>query len=271
MRPNQFSVWLTGLFYVLMAPEGDGGAGGGEGDKGGGKGLTQADIDRAVNDALAKERRKFGADPDVVAKERERLKKLEDAEAERERKEAERKGEYDRVVESIRKEHTTELSAREERYNKLRDELKTERVTKTVEISAATAGAINPKQVAKLMDNVILDDHNQPQVLDDDGKPKLKNGKPYPIDLAVKEFLNDNPHLKKATGTTETAGEGGASGADAGGGGMDDKSTPDLKKLEDDYTTKRTRAEKSGDPMDITTAHKAKRALDEAKAKAKGK
>lgn len=67
--------------------------------------------------------------------------------------------------------------------------------------SAASAhGAINAEQVAQLLDSFIrADDSGSLFVFDGDGERRYnRDGSPLSVQTAVKDFLDDNPHMVKS-------------------------------------------------------------------------
>jgi hypothetical protein len=240
---------------------------------------SQAELDQIIESRLSRERAaarreldKLKADLSGQAPEDLReLEQLRKDKAERERKALEDKGNYDRAVDSIRKEHDEALKKIATDKDALYKELRQTRCHDALLAAASTADAVNPVQVARLLaENVKLNDERRVIVLDDDGNPWLKGGKNISIVDLIEKFAHDNPHLFKAKQQGKPAGsQGGAGTADEGAEGIDAQ----IAEAQTAYDTAHTAAEKTGADHDITAARMARRklvALQAQKGKAKG-
>ena len=163
---------------------------------------TQADVDRIAAERVAAATSQYsGIDP----KEFERL-KTEDAA--RQRKEAERKGEYEKIIAQQKTEHDTETG-------KLKAQLSAERIDGALVREAAAQNAISPEQVKDLLKgNVRTTEAGSLEVLDAEGKPAFKAGKAVSVADLVDGFLKENAHFVAAG-----PGGSGAQGPGYGGGG----------------------------------------------------
>lgn len=271
--PIPFLRTLTTGFLLLLlhGPDDDKGGKGGKGgkgkeddggddDKGGNddRRFTQAELDAAIARRVSRIERKYEGYDEKLN----RLADLEAQEEDRARKANEEKGNYDRALKSAEDKHVEREKTWKKREDTLLGEIRTERVTNRL-IVAATGKAINAAQVAKLLrDEVRLNDEMQPEVIDTDGKPRFKAGRPMTPEELVDEFLGTEKHLKLPSGTLPaTAGDGGADKSDRGGTKELD---PDLDKLEADYKEAVEKA-KMGDAMAVTKAHALKRKLEAAR------
>jgi len=154
--------------------------------------FTQDQLDRIIEDRLAKQRRALerryaGVDPEhyreLVSVEEQ--KKLEDAKA---------KGEFEKILkDTVSKSNAT--------IEQLRNELHSVKVDGAVLSAANNLGAINAQQVAQLMKNQFrLAEDGNVEVLDKNGQPRYNNkGEPMEIADAVKEFLEASPHFSRPT------------------------------------------------------------------------
>jgi hypothetical protein len=143
-------------------------------------------------------------------------------------------------------------------------------IDREIVAAASDNQAHNPKQLATLLrDRIRLTDKYDVEVLDESGGLALKAGKNLTVAELVAQYLDENPHLRKASGTGGSGSKGGQStdseGAAAQGGAMTADVSAKLKAWEE--ATKR--AADTHDPHDVTAAHKAKRAYESAVREAK--
>lgn len=154
--------------------------------------FTQEQLDRIIEDRLAKQRRALekryaGVDPDQYHSmmEAQEAKKLEDAKA---------RGEFEKILrDNAQKSQAT--------IDQLRGELTSVKVDGAVLSAANQLGAINAEQVSSLLKNQIrLADDGGVEVLDKNGNPRYTDkGEPMQVNALVTEFLETNPHFKAAT------------------------------------------------------------------------
>lgn len=154
--------------------------------------FTQEQLDRIVEDRLAKQRRALekryaGVDPEhyreLVSVEEQ--KKLEDAKA---------KGEFEKILkDTVSKSNAT--------IEQLRNELHSVKIDGAVLSAANKGGAINAQQVVALVKNQIkLGDDGNVEIIDNNGNPRYTDkGDPMNVEGLVNEFLSNNPHFKAAT------------------------------------------------------------------------
>jgi hypothetical protein len=154
--------------------------------------FTQEQLDRIVEDRLAKQRRALekrynGVDPEhyrelTAAEEK---KRLEDAKA---------KGEFEKILKDT-------VSKKDSAIEQLRSELHSVKIDGAVLSAASKNGAINAQQVVALLKNQIrLGDDGNVEIIDDNGQLRYtEKGEPYNVDLLVSTFLQNNAHFLAAT------------------------------------------------------------------------
>lgn len=179
------------------AGDGDAGGGSDDGDKGAGKGgdagagggsdktFTQADVDRIVQDRVARAKGTAPADYEDLKVKAAEYDKLADA----------NKTELEKAQEAARK-------ATEERDAAIATSRETAKQT-AVLAAAATAGVVKPEQIYALLpkDAVTIGDDGQVTGADD----------------AVKAFIADNPHFVGQKSNGSGSADGGARGGSAPG------------------------------------------------------
>jgi hypothetical protein len=207
--------------------------------------------------ATKRAKKEASEDPEVKA--------LREFKAEQDRKELERKGEYEKALasqkESLEKEWTPKLTAEQERSNKLASKLRENVVGLRLSDAAGKLNAVNPAQVRQLLDaHLRLNDNHDPIVVDDAGNPRFVGGKPMSPDQLVKEFLDANPHMVRGV-----AGDGGG----AGGGRTltEGASSPEIAKIQAEVERAEKEYAATGSPRALAAFSKATRALTEAKKK----
>ena len=175
-------------------------AGAGSGAPDGEKSFSQADVDRIVSERVAHATQPFtGIDP----KEFTRLKTEDQA---RQQKEAEKKGEYEKIIAQQKADSDKEIGS-------LKSQLAAERIDGALVREAAAQSAINPAQVKELLKGKVrTTEAGGLEILDTEGKPAFKAGKALSVTDLVDGFLKENPHFV-AAGT----GGSGAQGSGYGG------------------------------------------------------
>jgi hypothetical protein len=267
----RFRWWRT--WQQVSETGGAGGGGGGQttgsgtgaGSPGQGAGTratyyTPDEVNEIVEARLARERAKLEArfgGPGAL----EELERLRREEAERKRREEEAKGNYERALQSAAEEHQKQLAALREREEKLRAELRTDRVRANIIAAAAELSAINPDQVADLLEGRRVD--MDPETLtvvcyDEHRKPAFVGGKPMTVKQLVSDYLQANPHLMRPSGTGGSGSTGGAgtstTGTSVAGGRELELARQRVQEL-------RAKAEKSGSYADVTAVFRAERDL----------
>ncbi len=154
--------------------------------------FTQEQLDRIVEDRLAKQRRALekrynGVDP-------EHYKELASAEEQKKLEDAKAKGEFEKILKDT-------VSKKDSAIEQLRSELHSVKIDGAVLSAANKNGAINAQQVVALLKNQIrLGDDGNVEIIDDNGQLRYtEKGEPYDVQLLVNDFLQNNPHFKSAT------------------------------------------------------------------------
>jgi hypothetical protein len=154
--------------------------------------FTQEQLDRIVEDRLAKQRRALekrynGVDP-------EHYKELASAEEQKKLEDAKAKGEFEKILKDT-------VSKKDSTIEQLRSELHSVKVDGAVLSAANKNGAINAQQVVALVKNQIrLGDDGNVEIIDNNGQPRYnEKGEPYNVELLISEFLENNAHFKSAT------------------------------------------------------------------------
>jgi hypothetical protein len=236
------------------------------------KELVNGVVSSRVNEARESATRQA---QNTTPEEKAELQRLRDAEKERERKALEAKGEYDRIIDSVKKDADEKLTAAQKETNRARQILRERTVHAEVIAAAAKYNAFNPKQVAKLLeDRIQIDDNYNVVVYDDHGKPALKAGNPLTVDELVSQYLDESPNLRKTSGTEGSGSQGGRTGSPEtaepgkGGSGAADEQ---VKAAKQEWDALAKIANESKTPADITKAHQAKRRYEKAKQEAQRK
>lgn len=154
--------------------------------------FTQEQLDRIIEDRLAKQRRALekryaGVDPEKYHTmiEAQEAKKLEEAKS---------KAEFENILRDT-------VSKKDSTITQLRNELHSVKVDGAVLGAANKAGAINAQQVSALLKNQIrLGDSGDVEVTDPNGQLRYTDkGEPMSVEALVNEFIDANPHFARAT------------------------------------------------------------------------
>ena len=267
--------------YDGAAGDGGGNGGGNAGDDKGNKGgksrksklarlmdeddELQDEVDELVQRRLARERRKGGNRADDT--DNDEVEKLRQFKADKEREEAEGKKRYDEALEAERGKWGKKEESYKKAQERLAKELRQERVRGKLISTATKLGAVDPDDVADLLErHVDLDDDYQTVIRDprDPKKTRINSeGDDMTLDELVQELLEKKPHLAKAA-DGEPAGAKGGKSKDAESAGKGTGKKGDAAKLEADYKAAKETAEKSPTPGNLTKMQQAKRAFEKA-------
>jgi hypothetical protein len=186
-----------------MAETGEGGSGTREPGTDDGKPApkyTDADLDRIIAKKIGEERAKLERRYAGATEEREELERLRQERIDREQKDLESKGEFDRAKKAIEERNAKALKDRDDRNEKTLGELKAERIRRALVSSAARLNAIDPDEVAELLDRrCYLNEEFKAEAKDDDGAVLTP-------EQLVEAYLLKKPHLVKAGSTGEGGG-----------------------------------------------------------------
>lgn len=154
--------------------------------------FTQDQLDRIVEDRLAKQRRALEKRYAGVIPEK--YHEMMEAQEAKRLEEAKSKAEFENILKAT-------VEKKDSMINQLRSELHNVKVDGAVLSSASKLGAINPQQVAALVKNQIrLGDDGNVEVIDNNGQPRYtEKGDPMKIDELIESFLTDSPHFRTAT------------------------------------------------------------------------
>jgi hypothetical protein len=154
--------------------------------------FSQEQLDKIIEDRLAKQRRalerKFdGVDPD-------HYRQLTAAEEQKQLEAKKARGEFETILKET-------VSKKDSAIEQLRAELQAVKVDGALLGAANKSGAINADQVVALLKNQIrLNDSGDVEITDATGQLKYTDsGDPYSVDLLVKDFIEANPHFARAT------------------------------------------------------------------------
>ena len=168
------------------------------------KTFTQSDLEKIVEQRLARERRKYekqleGIDVDEA---RRLMEEKQQAELERQKE----KGEFEKVLKQV-------TEKKEQTIQQLSQKLHEIQVDGALLNAASTNNAVNPQQVVQLLKSQTrLNEDGAVEVLDSDGSVRYNDsGSPLSVNELVSDFLTVNPHFVKAT-----AGGTGSKGATGG-------------------------------------------------------
>lgn len=188
-----------------------------EGDQSGGasKTFTQADVDKILEQRLARERKRFekmteGVDIDEAKRV---LAEREQAELERQKE----RGEFENVLKKT-------VEKKDQMIQSLSAKLQQIQVDGALLNAASTKNAVSPEQVAALLKGQTrLSDDGQVEIIDKNGSIRYNdNGELLSVNELMAEFLTANPHFVRAS-----SGGAGSSG-NAGGSTQKPSSVADM-------------------------------------------
>lgn len=188
-----------------------------EGDQSGGasKTFTQADVDKILEQRLARERKRFekmteGVDIDEAKRV---LAEREQAELERQKE----RGEFENVLKKT-------VEKKDQMIQSLSAKLQQIQVDGALLNAASTKNAVSPEQVAALLKGQTrLSDDGQVEIIDKNGSIRYNdNGELLSVNELMTEFLTANPHFVRAS-----SGGAGSSG-NAGGSTQKPSSVADM-------------------------------------------
>jgi hypothetical protein len=169
------------------------------------KTFTQTDLEKIVEQRLARERRKYekqleGVDLDEA---RRLMEEKQQAEIERQKE----KGEFEKVLKQV-------TEKKEQQIQTLNQKLYELQVDGSLVNAASQNNAVNPQQVVQLLKGQTrLNEEGQVEVLDNDGTVRYNdNGSPMSVNELVSDFLTANPHFVKAS-PSGTGSKGAAGGS----------------------------------------------------------
>jgi hypothetical protein len=152
------------------------------------KTFTQEQLNNIIESRIMAERRKYEKkiqEEETQKTELLKQKQLEEAKSKQE-------------LEKIMQERIAEKDAEIKRF---RDEIKKEKVDKSILTVASTNKAISPDQVVSLLKSEVqLSEDGRTEILDNNGNVRYNSkGQPLSIEERVKEFLDSNPHFRQGS------------------------------------------------------------------------
>lgn len=248
MDPEKLAAMLA-LFMSPPDPNDDPGGGGSGGNddppadddpSGGGgpttqpQGFSQEDIDAIVEKRLARERQKYESQLSELGFESfDDIKELKEREKKRRREELEKKEKYKQLLEETQQEKDQQISELQQQLNQIQNNYHRERAQRRLIEAANEAGALKPRQIARLLEDRIRLEDGRVQVVGEDGSPRItKSGDDMTPEELVVEFLNENDHFKRAAGGR---GAGGGPNGNPGGSGKKPKGFDPAKKSDPDH------------------------------------
>lgn len=154
--------------------------------------FSQSDLEKIVEQRLARERRKYekqleGIDVDEA---RRLMEEKQLAELERQKE----KGEFEKVLKQV-------TEKKEQTIQQLSQKLHEIQVDGALLNAASTNNAVNPAQVVQLLKSQTrLNEDGAVEVLDSEGSVRYNDsGSPLSVNELVSDFLTVNPHFVKAS------------------------------------------------------------------------
>lgn len=204
--------------------------------------MTRAELDALINgrvgQAVAQTEKKYKGQA-IPAEIQAELDAARTSKAEQERKELERKGEYQKALDAQAKaledKYKPEAEKLRETISKRDERLRKEIVTNGLLSAAATGNAISPDEVVALLGSrVRLNDDFVPEVIDDAGNPRFgSDGQPMTPAQLVEEFLRARPYFVKASGGKAGGATGGATTKGSGDVGVIAEKEKEVAELAD--------------------------------------
>jgi hypothetical protein len=152
------------------------------------KTFTQSQIDNMIASRVMAERNKY--EKKIAEEETKKQELLKQKELE----EAKSKQEVEKIMQQ-------RLAEKEAEINRIKSEVKAERIDKQILAIASTNKAVNPDQVVSLLKSEVqLSEDNRVEVLDQNGNIRYnEKGQPLSVEERVKEFLDTNPHFRQGS------------------------------------------------------------------------
>ena len=152
------------------------------------KTFTQEQLNNIIESRIMAERRKY--EKKIQEEENQKSELLKQKQLE----EAKSKQELEKIMQQ-------RIAEKDAEIKRFRDEIKKEKVDKSILSVASVNKAINPEQVVSLLKSEIqLTDDGRTEILDNNGNPRYNSkGQPLTIEERVKEFLDSNPHFRQGS------------------------------------------------------------------------
>jgi hypothetical protein len=152
------------------------------------KTFTQDQLNTIIESRIMAERRKY--EKKIQEEEQQKSELIKQKQLE----EAKSKQELEKIMQE-------RLAEKDQELNRFRDEIKKEKVDKSILSVASLNKAINPEQVVSLLKSEIqLADDGRTEIVDNNGNIRYNSkGQPLTIEERVKEFLDSNPHFRQGS------------------------------------------------------------------------
>lgn len=232
----------------------------------------QEQFDDLIEKRIARERRqnpgRRAEDKAVGDEERQELARLREEAQGREQADLEKKKEYEKALGLHTERFSTKETAWKTREQALIAELRKDRVRGQIISAATRAGAVDPDDLAALLEGRIhMGDDFKTVVRDlkDATRDALNaEGDPMSIDELVTDYLAKKPHLARPAEGEGSQARGGAGASSEGSarGGRGQAGT--VTKLQAEFKAAKEAAEKNRTPAAMTKMRQAQRALESA-------
>jgi len=152
------------------------------------KTFTQDQLKTIIESRIMAERRKY--EKKIHEEEQQKSELIKQKQLE----EAKSKQELEKIMQE-------RLAEKDQELQRFRDEIKKEKVDKSILSVASVNKAINPEQVVSLLKSEIqLADDGRTEIVDNNGNIRYNSkGQPLTIEERVKEFLDSNPHFRQGS------------------------------------------------------------------------
>jgi len=152
------------------------------------KTFTQDQLNTIIESRIMAERRKY--EKKIQEEEQQKSELIKQKQLE----EAKSKQELEKIMQE-------RLAEKDQELQRFRDEIKKEKIDKSILSVASVNKAINPEQVVSLLKSEIqLADDGRTEIVDNNGNIRYNSkGQPLTIEERVKEFLDSNPHFRQGS------------------------------------------------------------------------
>jgi len=152
------------------------------------KTFTQDQLNTIIESRIMAERRKY--EKKIQEEEQQKSELIKQKQLE----EAKSKQELEKIMQE-------RLAEKDQELQRFRDEIKKEKIDKSILSVASVNKAINPEQVVSLLKSEIqLADDGRTEIVDNNGNIRYNaKGQPLTIEERVKEFLDSNPHFRQGS------------------------------------------------------------------------
>ena len=152
------------------------------------KTFTQEQLNNIIESRIMAERRKY--EKKIQEEENQKSELLKQKQLE----EAKSKQELEKIMQQ-------RIAEKDNEIKRFREEIKKEKVDKSILTVASANKAISPDQVVALLKSEVqLSDDGRTEILDNNGNVRYNSkGQPLSIEERVKEFLDSNPHFRQGS------------------------------------------------------------------------